>query len=183
MHTIIKTAGIMIALVCLFVASSFAEGKVCPVNGAQCSAGSCSMDDQHTSATPASTTVKEGNVWMTADGHKYFTCPVMGDEKEVTAASNNVVIDGITYYTCCGKCIKAMNKNAAKYTSTLALPADIQSVDSKGKKHFKDAVTGSEGVVDKTTPYHDYNGRRYYFIDAGDQKTFAAAPQTYLTKN
>jgi Cu+-exporting ATPase len=43
------------------------------------------------------------------------TCPVSGDEFEVTAKSPKVEHEGKTYYFCCGGCDKKFQADPAKY--------------------------------------------------------------------
>ncbi|MCF7810788.1 hypothetical protein K9N50_07335 [bacterium] len=124
---------------------------------------------------------KEGNVWVTEDGTKYFTCPVMNEEGRVENAESFSVIKGVKYYHCCSACQAPFRAETAKWLKDFTLPGNVYMVDKDGQKRFRDPVNGDAGVVDKNTKSFDMDGYRYYFTSKKSVKTFKNSPQNYLT--
>jgi len=122
--------------------------------------------------TTAVVVIPEGNVWTTADGEKFFTCPVMGGEGEVTRASGYSDIAGVRYYHCCASCIAPFRSNSAKWLKELVLPANIEIVDEDGNKLFKDPVDGKILPVQDETDYLDKDGKRWYFASKANLTKF-----------
>jgi len=119
----------------------------------------------------AEVSVTEGNVWTTADGLKYYTCPVMGGEGLVSATTSYSDVDGVRYYHCCSSCEAKFQADPSQWLATLAIPANVQSVDKSGK-HFSDPISGKKRVVTAKTRYHDQDGKRYYFASKRSKKEF-----------
>ena len=123
---------------------------------------------------------KEGNVWITEDGSKYFTCPVMGNEGKVEDAEASSVINGTKYYHCCPACQAPFRAETAKWLKDFNVPGNVYMVDKDGQKHFRDPVNGDVGVVSEKTKNFDVDGYRYYFTSKKSMKTFKKSPQNYM---
>ncbi|MCB2199613.1 YHS domain-containing protein [bacterium] len=130
---------------------------------------------------PLENTVIEGNVWTTADGGKYFTCPVMKGEGVVGNEDGVTVLNGVTFYHCCPPCQGPFRKNPDKWLGELYLPANVTTVDAKGVKHFKDPVNGDEGTVEENTRVLDKDGKRWYFSTKRSLKSFRKNPEKYVS--
>ncbi len=123
-----------------------------------------------------------GNVWQTADGETYFTCPVMKGEMRLDQAESYSDVDGLRYYHCCPPCQGPFRANPGKWLSEHALPANITEVDSHGHKLFRDPVSGEMGIVEEGTPQVDHQGRRFYFTSAGSAQSFRANPAEHTAE-
>jgi|GEM_PF-6553872 len=123
--------------------------------------------------------MEEGNVWTSADGKKYYKCPVMKGEGLVEEASSFSVIDGVKYYHCCPPCQGPFRKNPDKWLGELFLPGNIEKVEA-GVKTYKDPVNGKMGTVEEKTRYFDYDGYRYFFSSKKSLKKFKKDPAQYL---
>ncbi|MBM3324778.1 MAG: hypothetical protein FJY66_03840 [Calditrichaeota bacterium] len=121
----------------------------------------------------------EGNIWTTADGTKFFTCPVMGGEGLVDGAPSFSDVKGVRYYHCCASCQKPFQSNPSKWMKGFAVPGNVYSVDEDGK-HFVDPVDSAKGIVSSKTAYHDVNGKRYFCASKKTLKRFEENPQSFL---
>jgi YHS domain-containing protein len=121
----------------------------------------------------------EANIWITKDGQKHFTCPVMGSEGIVTSETPFSIVDGKKFYHCCNGCSEKLTADPAKYLSKFTIPANVVTVDKKGD-HFQCPVSGEIGIVDAKTKFADVDGKRYYFCCSKCETAFAANPQKFL---
>ncbi|MFH1010286.1 MAG: hypothetical protein V1784_03510 [bacterium] len=129
----------------------------------------------------ATNQMQEGNVWTTADGKKFFTCPVMGGEGLVEEAPAFSDVNGVRYYHCCGSCQKPFQSEPSKWTKGFAVPGNVSSVDAAGK-HFVDPVDSTKGIVKSKTAYHDVNGKRYFCASKKTMKRFQEDSQAIFRK-
>jgi len=120
--------------------------------------------------------MKEGNIWTTEDGGKYFTCPVMKGEARVENAEGVSVIDGVAYYHCCPSCQAPFRSDPQKWLDALFLPGNVIRIDEHGHKVFRDPVDGTEATVEKNTPVLDEAGKRIFF-------TSKKTKEQYLKRN
>ena len=104
----------------------------------------------------------EANIWITEDGEKHFTCPVMGGEGIVDSNTVFTELDSKRYYLCCAACFEKLKANPSKYLEKFVVPGNIIKVDTDGK-HFRCPISGKVEVVTEQTPYSDFDGKRYYF--------------------
>ncbi len=125
------------------------------------------------------TSIVEGNVWITEDGQRLFTCPVMGGEGLVTQAPSYSDLEGVRYYHCCAPCRGKFQSNPAKWMKHFAVPGNVVRVDEAGK-HFVDPVDGSEGIVTDRVMSCDVDGKRYYFTSKRSEEVFRKHPQHYM---
>jgi YHS domain-containing protein len=123
--------------------------------------------------------LKEGNVWTTADGKKFFTCPVMGGEGLVEEAPAFSDYEGVRYYHCCGACQEPFRSNPSKWLRKFAVPANIVMVDESGK-YFMDPVDSTKGLVKSKTAFFDLDGKRYFFASKKTMKRFQDDPKAIL---
>jgi len=121
-----------------------------------------------------------GNVWESADGKQYFTCPVMKKEAKVGHEKGYSDIDGVRYLHCCPPCQGPFRADHQKYLDNLALPANISKVDDSGTKYFIDPVNGKEKELKRDSEYCDYEGKRYFFAKAKNLKKFKTSPEKYV---
>ena len=125
----------------------------------------------HAEELIATTQLAEGNVWTTADGKKFFTCPVMGGEGLVEEAPAFSDVNGVRYYHCCGACQEPFRSNPSKWLKGFAVPGNIVTVDDAGK-HFIDPVDSTKGIVKSKTTFFDVDGKRYFFASKKTMKRF-----------
>ena len=125
---------------------------------------------------------KEGNVWTTENGTKYFTCPVMLKEMQVSEAPAFSVVEGVKYYHCCPPCQGPFRANPQKYLKDFAVPGNVIMVDEEGAKHFRDPVTWDEGIVSGETVFSDLYGCRFYFSNMETAEKFSRSPVEYIEK-
>ncbi len=123
--------------------------------------------------------VQDGNVWTAEDGTQYYTCPVMRGEGKVEEATSFSVVENKKYYHCCPSCQAPFRSEPVKWLENLTVPGNVFIVDLDGVKHFRDPVSGTEGVVDKDTRYFDHEHHRYFFISKKTMKKFKKSPQSY----
>jgi YHS domain-containing protein len=142
---------------------------------------SCSKCSAMKSSSMNTSAMQEGNVWVTQDGTKYFTCPVMKTEMKVEDAKTSSVINGVKYYHCCPGCETPFQTETSKWLKGFAVPGNVFNVDQNGQKHFRDPVSGEAGVVGEKTLNFDKDGFRYYFASKNTMKAFEKSPQNYLT--
>jgi YHS domain-containing protein len=135
----------------------------------------------HAEERTATAQLAEGNVWTTADGTKYFTCPVMGGEGLVEEAPAFSDVNGVRYYYCCGGCHEQFRSNPSKWLKDFAVPGNVSSVDDAGK-HFVDPVDSSKGIVKTKTSHFDLDGKRYYFASKKTMKRFQEDSQAIFRK-
>ena len=126
--------------------------------------------------------IVEGNVWTTADGQRYFTCPVQHTENPVANAVAHSDVDGVRYYHCCPSSQAPFRAEPGKFLKAFAIPGNVLTVDADGKKHFADPISGKEGVVSKKTKYADVEGMRYFFASKKSLKKFNSDPHAFLQK-
>ena len=143
-----------------------------------CSCVECSKMKNSSMKTSA---MKEGNVWVTQDGTKYFTCPVMKTEMKVEDAKTSSVINGVKYYHCCPGCETPFQTETVKWLKGFAVPGNVFNVDQNGQKHFRDPVNGETGVANDKTVNVEMDGFRYFFTSKKTMKTFEKSPQDYKT--
>lgn len=124
--------------------------------------------------------MNEGNVWITEDGTKYFTCPVMQGESLVSEAKAYSVLNDVRYYHCCPPCQGPFRSNPEKFLTDFTLPGNVILVDDEGIKHFRDPVSGDEDILDKDTNYSEYNGFRYYFSTQKNAEEFSRSPAEFV---
>lgn len=123
-------------------------------------------------------TVEEGNVWETAEGARYFTCPVMKGELAVKNAQGYSDYNGKRYYHCCPPCQAPFRANPEKWLSELALPENVARLED-GAKVIHDPVSHEEALVSEETPYVDYEGKRYYFASEETRDRFLENPKPH----
>ncbi len=126
----------------------------------------------------ADVNITEGNVWTTADGQKYYTCPVVGGEGLVSAATSYSDVDGVRYYHCSSGCEAKFQADPSQWLANFAVPANVLSVDKSGKR-FSDPISGKKRVVTAKTAYHDKDGKRYYFASKRSKKEFCKTSSSY----
>jgi len=130
---------------------------------------------------PAIPILPEGNVWKTADGTKWYTCPVMDVDEKVEDAMATCQYGGVTFHLSTPECVQPFKSEPVKYLKALVIPANIESVDSKGVKQYRDPIDGSVGSLLRRVPLADYKGRRYYFTSNKNRDTFLAKPTGYAS--
>lgn len=121
-----------------------------------------------------------GNVWTTAEGTEYFTCPVMRGEGKVENAVSFSDIDEVRYYHCCPGCEQPFQGNPERYLNSLYLPANVDHLNDAGEKVFVDPVNGEEGVVNDETLHADHMHQRYFFTSTETKTTFEENPSRYM---
>lgn len=103
-----------------------------------------------------------------------LVCPVNGEhEADMKRAFRDY--NGVRYWTCCGDCEPAFDKEPAKYAAERA----------KGKAagvFLFDPVTGNRLVHDKAIKeFSDYNGVRFLFAKPENKTKFDADPKKFGT--
>ena len=124
--------------------------------------------------------IADGNVWMTEDGVKYFTCPVMKGELKVEDADAYSDHNGKRYYHCCPPCQGPFRDDPESWLKELVLPGNLYAVDENGNKHYRDPVNGKTGKVKAKTRYVDHEGKRYFFSKKKTMEAFKEQPEKYL---
>ena len=105
-----------------------------------------------------------------------YSCPVLGTKIE-TISKDTLSSDykGVRYYFCCNSCKPQFEKDPSKFLK------DSKNKDKVIGASLFDPVTTKRIDPQKAAAHRDYNGVRYFFANADDQKTFDKEPKKYAT--